>query len=217
MRFFLDTANRGDIAQAHQWGLIDGVTTNPSLLAKEGGDWRAVAREICDLVEGPVSLEVIATETEAMIAEARDLVKIAPNVVVKIPMTLPGLQAVRDLAAQEIPTNVTLVFSPAQALLAAKAGASYISPFVGRLDDIGHNGMDIVAQILEIFQNYNFQAEVLVASVRHSNHVLEAAQLGADIVTLPIAVLKKLAGHPLTDQGLEKFLADWKTLDSSTS
>ncbi|MGM0644772.1 MAG: fructose-6-phosphate aldolase [Thermodesulfobacteriota bacterium] len=211
MRFFLDTANREEIAQANQWGLIDGVTTNPSLLAKEGGQWRTIAHEICAMVEGPVSLEVIATETEKMLAEARDLVKIAPNVVVKIPMTLAGLQAVRALAEQNIPTNVTLVFSAGQALLAAKAGASYVSPFIGRLDDIGHNGMDLVGQIMNIYANYNFQTQLLVASIRNINHVLESAQLGADVATLPMPVLRQLASHPLTDQGLEKFLADWKT------
>ena len=215
MRFFLDTANRDQIAQANQWGLIDGVTTNPSLLAKEGGQWHTIAHEICEMVEGPVSLEVIATETDEMLTEARDLVKIAPNVVVKIPMTLAGLEAVRALAEQNIPTNVTLVFSAGQALLAAKAGASYVSPFIGRLDDIGHNGMDLVGQIMNIYANYNFQTQLLVASIRHINHVLEAAQLGADVATLPMSVLRQLAIHPLTDQGLEKFLADWKTREQS--
>lgn len=215
MRFFLDTANRDQIAQANQWGLIDGVTTNPSLLAKEDGQWRTIAHEICEMVEGPVSLEVIATETDEMLTEARDLVKIAPNVVVKIPMTLAGLEAVRALAEQNIPTNVTLVFSAGQALLAAKAGASYVSPFIGRLDDIGHNGMDLVGQIMNIYANYNFQTQLLVASIRHINHVLEAAQLGADVATLPMSVLRQLATHPLTDQGLEKFLADWKTREQS--
>jgi transaldolase len=212
MRFFIDTANMDQIRQAKAFGLVDGVTTNPSLLAKEGGDWRKVVETICREVEGPVSLEVVGTTAGEMIAEARELIKIGPNVVVKVPMTLEGLSAVRELKAMDIPTNVTLVFSPVQALLAAKAGAAYVSPFVGRLDDVSQDGMELVEQILTINQNYLFETEVIVASVRSPMHVLRAALLGADVATIPFSVIKGLAGHPLTDAGLAKFMADWKTL-----
>ena len=212
MEFFLDTANLEEIKQAQELGLIDGVTTNPSLLAKEGGDWRAQAKEICQTVKGPVSLEVVATDAQGMVNEARDLVQFGPNSVIKIPMTLEGMKAVRQLREMDIPTNVTLVFSVNQALLAAKAGATYVSPFVGRLDDIGTTGMDLVAQILEVYDQYDFETQVIVASIRHPEHVLQSAQMGAHVATVPFAVLDKLASHPLTDIGLEKFLKDWKKI-----
>ncbi|MCF8031039.1 MAG: fructose-6-phosphate aldolase [Desulfohalobiaceae bacterium] len=212
MEFFLDTANLEEIEKAKEMGLIDGVTTNPSLLAKEGGDWRSQAREICQMVNGPVSLEVVATEAEEMVREARDLVQFGPNAVIKIPMTLEGIKAVNRLSEMDIPTNVTLVFSVNQALLAAKAGANYVSPFVGRLDDIGTTGMDLVYQILEVYAQYDFATQVIVASIRHPEHVLQSAQMGAHVATVPFAVLDKLASHPLTDKGLEKFLQDWKKI-----
>lgn len=211
MKFFLDTANLDEIARASEYGLIDGVTTNPSLLAREGGDWKAQARRICKVVEGPVSLEVLATDAKGMIREALELIKYGPNVAVKIPMIMEGLQAMRELSGQGIAVNTTLVFTPLQALLAAKAGAAYVSPFVGRLDDISHDGMEGVADILAIFDNYGFDTEVLVASTRSPRHVLQAAVLGADICTVPFALLEKIARHPLTDVGLEKFLADFET------
>jgi transaldolase len=210
MKIFVDSANLDQIKQARDLGLLDGVTTNPTLLAREGGDWKKRAREICAVTEGPVSLEVIATEHRAMLEEARELTGFGPNVVVKVPMTLEGLRATRALAEQNIPSNVTLVFSAGQALLAAKCGASYVSPFVGRIDDVGGSGMDLVGQILSMYDNYPFATEVIVASVRHITHVLEAAALGADIATVPFPVLLRLAEHPLTDSGLESFLEDWK-------
>lgn len=212
MEFFLDTANLEEIKRAQELGLIDGVTTNPSLLAKEGGDWRAQAKEICQMVSGPVSLEVVATEAEEMVNEARELVKFGPNAVIKIPMTLEGINAVRQLRDMDIPTNVTLVFSVNQALLAAKAGATYVSPFVGRLDDIGTTGMDLVGEILEVYEQYDFETQVIVASIRHPEHVLQSARMGAHVATVPFAVLEKLASHPLTDIGLEKFLKDWEKI-----
>jgi transaldolase len=212
MEFFLDTANLEEIKRAQELGLIDGVTTNPSLLAKEGGDWRAQAKEICQMVSGPVSLEVVATEAEEMVNEARELVKFGPNAVIKIPMTLEGIKAVRQLRDMDIPTNVTLVFSVNQALLAAKAGATYVSPFVGRLDDIGTTGMDLVGEILEVYDQYDFETQVIVASIRHPEHVLQSARMGAHVATVPFAVLEKLASHPLTDIGLEKFLKDWEKI-----
>lgn len=214
MQFFLDTANVNEIRQAQEMGLIDGVTTNPSLLAKEGGDWKQQAREICQLVQGPISLEVVATDTETMVLEAKELMRFGPQVVVKIPMGLEGLKAVRILESMDIPTNVTLVFSANQALLAAKAGASYVSPFVGRLDDIGHRGMDVVSQALTIYRQYGFESKIIAASLRHPEHVKEAAALGSHIATLPFQVFSKLASHPLTDIGLEKFLNDWHKLNS---
>lgn len=210
MKFFLDTAHVPHLREAAEAGLIDGVTTNPSLLAKESGDPVDVIREICKIVDGPISAEVVSLETEGMIREGLQWRKIADNIVVKIPMTLPGLKAIRALSQQGIPTNCTLVFSPIQALMAAKAGASMVSPFVGRLDDIQESGMDLVAQIVEIYQNYDFETEVLVASIRHPLHVVEAARMGADIATMPWNVLQGLAKHPLTDKGLELFLADWE-------
>lgn len=212
MKFFIDTANIQEIEMATEFGQIDGVTTNPSLMAKEGGDWRETAERICHLVSGPVSLEAVSMDTEGMINEAKELIKFGPNVVVKIPMILEGLKAVRSLSEMGIPTNMTLVFSPLQALMAAKAGANYISPFVGRLDDIGHNGMEIVSQILALNDNYAFDTEVIVASVRSTNHVLEAGMLGADIATIPYKVLAKFAAHPLTDKGLEAFIQDWENM-----
>lgn len=214
MKFFIDTANVKEIAQAHSLGLVDGVTTNPSLAAKEGindpVDFRALILEICNIVDGPVSAEVVATETEAMVVEARELASIHEQVVVKIPMTVDGLRAVRILSEEGIRVNVTLIFQAVQAMLAAKAGAAYVSPFIGRLDDINHRGMEIVEQILTIFENYGYDTEIIVASVRHPLHVLEAALAGGDIATIPYGVLMQLIKHPLTDVGLAKFLEDWR-------
>ncbi len=212
MEFFLDTANLEEIRQAQELGLIDGVTTNPSLLAKEGGDWKSQASEICKMVDGPVSLEAVSTRAEDMVQEAKELMKFGPNAVIKIPMTMDGMQAVTQLRSMDIPTNVTLVFSVNQALLAAKAGADYVSPFVGRLDDIGTTGMDVVSQILEVYANYDFDTQVIVASIRHPDHVLQSALMGAHVATVPYSVLSNLASHPLTDKGLEKFLQDWKKI-----
>lgn len=214
MKFFIDTANLKEIADAHSLGLVDGVTTNPSLSAKEGVndpvDFQAHILEICNMVQGPVSAEVVATETGAMVTEARELASIHELVVVKIPMTPDGLRATRILSEEGIRVNVTLIFQAVQAMLAAKAGAAYVSPFIGRLDDINHRGMEIVEQILTIFENYGFDTEIIVASVRHPLHVLEAALVGADIATIPYGVLMQLIKHPLTDAGLAKFLADWQ-------
>jgi transaldolase len=217
MKFFIDTANLDEIREAHALGVLDGVTTNPSLVAKEGISGRTGfekhIKAICELVQGPVSAEVVSVTTEAMLAEARDLARIDTHVVVKIPMTGDGLKAVRQLSEEGIRTNVTLVFSPVQALLAAKAGASYVSPFVGRLDDIAHQGMDTIEQILDIFSNYLFETEIIVASIRHPLHVLEAARMGADVATIPFKVIEQLVRHPLTDIGLAKFLEDWKKVE----
>jgi transaldolase len=210
MKFFLDTAHVPDIREASRLGLVDGVTTNPSLLSKEKGDPREVVREICKIVEGPVSAEVVSLEAEGMVREGLEWSRVASNVVVKIPMCLEGLKAIRTLHGQGISTNCTLVFTPIQALMAAKAGASMISPFVGRLDDIQAPGMELIEQIVGIFQNYDIASEVLVASVRHPLHVVDAARIGADICTMPWAVLQTLAKHPLTDIGIERFLADWE-------
>jgi len=210
MRFFIDTANLEEIRQAKAYGLIDGVTTNPSLFAREKEDWRTLAQKICAEVKGPVSLEVVGLTAAEMVREARELVEFGPNVVVKIPMTMEGLAAVRELTGMGIDTNVTLVFSPLQALLAAKAGATYVSPFVGRVDDVGGEGMALVEQIVTIFTNYGFSTQTLVASVRSPMHILQSALLGADVATIPFKVLEKLASHPLTDKGLAAFLADWK-------
>ncbi len=209
MKFFLDTANLDEIGQAIDMGLIDGVTTNPTLVAKEGREFRPLVEEICRIVPGPVSLETVSLEAEGMMAEARDLATIGNNVVVKVPMTSEGLKAVRACAAEGISTNVTLVFSPVQALLAAKAGASFISPFVGRIDDAGAGGMEVISDIMRIKSNYGFSSEIIVASVRHPVHVLESALLGADVATIPFKVILQLSKHPLTDVGIEKFLADW--------
>jgi len=210
MKFFIDTANVAEIKEAHRMGMVDGVTTNPTLIAREGRDFKTIVNEICAIVDGPVSAEVIALDEAEMVAEARDLAQLHPNIVVKIPMTTDGLKAVRTLSAEDIRTNVTLVFSPLQALMAAKAGATYVSPFVGRLDDLSQEGMLLVEQIVDIYSNYAFDTEIIVASVRNPLHVLEAALMGADIATIPFNVLKKLAAHPMTDKGIEAFLNDWK-------
>ncbi len=210
MKFFIDTGNIDEIKEGLELGMVDGVTTNPSLVAKENKDFDTVVREILEIVDGPVSLEVISEDADGMVAEGEKLAKLAENVVVKIPMTTEGLKATRRLSGLGISVNQTLIFSPVQALLAAKAGADYVSPFIGRLDDISHNGMELVEQILTIFDNYEFDCEVIVASVRHPLHVLDAALLGADIATIPFKVIKQLAGHPLTDVGLKRFLDDWR-------
>lgn len=212
MKFFVDTADVGEIAELAATGLLDGVTTNPSLVAKSGRNFFEVVQEICELVAGPVSAEVTAVSTDAMLAEGRRLAQIAPNVCVKLPLTWDGLKACRTLSQEGTQVNVTLCFTPAQALLAAKAGASFVSPFVGRLDDIGHDGMQVIAEIVEIFRNYRntLKTEVLVASVRHSGHVVEAARLGADVATMPPKILQQLIHHPLTDKGLAAFLKDWE-------
>jgi transaldolase len=210
MKLFIDTAEVGEIREAHSWGILDGVTTNPSLVAKTGRDFETVLREVCAIVDGPVSAEVVSTDAPAMLDEGQRLARIHRNVVVKCPMTAEGLKATRVLTDRGIRVNVTLVFSPAQALLAAKAGAAFISPFVGRLDDVGHDGMEVVGHILEILRHYTYPAEVLVASVRTPVHVIRAARMGAHIATCPFAVLQQLVKHPLTDVGLERFLADWR-------
>jgi transaldolase len=209
MKFFIDTANVAEIREASSMGMVDGVTTNPSLIAKEGLDFTDIIREICGIVDGPISAEVIALDAAGMIAEARELAKIHKNIVVKIPMTVDGLKAVRTLAEEGIRTNVTLIFSPLQALMAAKAGAAYVSPFVGRLDDLSQDGMVLVEQIIDIFDNYGYETEVIVASVRNPIHVLESALMGAHIATIPFSVLGKLAAHPMTDKGIRSFLDDW--------
>jgi transaldolase len=210
MKFFIDTANIEEIKKAWELGVINGVTTNPSLISKEKKEPVALFKEICAIVDGPISAEVIGTKADEMVKEAENLVKIHENIVVKIPMIEEGLKAVKRLTAAGIKTNVTLIFSPSQALLAAKAGATYVSPFVGRLDDISHNGMDIVADIQTIYENYDFDTEIIVASIRNPLHVIEAALIGADIATIPYSVIGQLIKHPLTDIGLEKFLKDWE-------
>jgi transaldolase len=210
MKFFIDTANTKEIKEAWDLGVIDGVTTNPSLIAKEKRNAIEVFKEICGIVEGPVNAEVVSLDSDGMVKEAQELAKIHKNIVVKIPMTKDGLKAVKALSGMGIRTNVTLIFSPNQALLAAKAGASFVSPFVGRLDDISHYGMEIVGQIMEIYENYGFDTEVIVASVRNPLHVLDAARMGAHIATIPFSVIDQLSKHPLTDIGLEKFLKDWE-------
>ena len=209
MKFFIDTANINEIKEANDMGMVDGVTTNPSLIAKEGRDFEEIIKEICEIVDGPISAEVVSTDTEGMLEEARKLSKIHNNIVVKIPMLVDGLKATRKLSEEGIKTNVTLVFSPLQALMAAKAGATYVSPFIGRLDDISQEGLLLVEQIVEIYSNYAFDTEVIVASIRNPLHVLESALMGADIATIPFNVLSKLAAHPLTDKGLKAFLDDW--------
>lgn len=210
MKFFIDTAEVGEIRAAHALGLVDGVTTNPSLIAKSGRDFKDVIREIASFVDGPISAEVIALDAEGMVREGRELAAIHENIVIKVPMTEEGLKATRIFSAEGIRTNVTLVFSALQALLAAKAGASYVSPFVGRLDDVGHDGMEGIEQIRTIFDNYGYTTEIIVASVRSPMHVLNAGLLGADICTIPPAVIGQLAKHPLTDVGIAKFMADWE-------
>jgi len=217
MKLFLDTGNLKDIETWTALGIIDGVTTNPSLIAKEGGDPRQIYQAICRMVGGPVSAEVIATDPEAMVREGRGLAALDEHIVVKVPFGKAGVRACRALAGEGIRVNMTLVFSAAQALLTAKAGASYVSPFIGRLDDISTDGLDLVEQIVDIYGNYEFATEVLVASVRHPMHVVEAARIGADICTCPPAVIEAMFKHPLTDIGLERFLADWKKLPGPTS
>lgn len=210
MKFFIDTANIDEIKKGLEMGMVDGVTTNPSLVAKEQRPFEDILRDICAIVDGPISAEVVSLDADGMVREARELAKLGENIVVKIPMIEEGMKAVKRLAAENIKTNVTLVFSATQALLAAKAGATYISPFVGRLDDISQIGMELIGDILTINRNYGFAAEVIVASVRNPLHVLEAALMGADIATIPFKVISQLAKHPLTDIGMEKFLADWE-------
>ncbi len=209
MKFFIDTANIEEIKKGLALGMVDGVTTNPSLISKEQQPFEEILDKICNLVDGPISAEVISMETGGMVDEARQLAKISDNIVIKIPMIEEGLKAVKQLSAENIKTNVTLIFSPTQALLAAKAGAAYVSPFVGRLDDISLNGMDLVSEIMTIMRNYGFPTEVIVASIRNPMHVVESALIGADIATIPYKVITQLAKHPLTDIGMEKFLADW--------
>ena len=210
MKLFLDTANLEEIRKGVELGVVDGVTTNPTLIAREGRPYRDVLLEICRTVDGPVSAEVVALDAEGMVREARELAAIHENIVIKIPVTAEGLKAVRALREEGVRTNVTLVFSANQALLAAKAGALFVSPFVGRLDDRGHEGMELIEQIVTVYNNFGFDTEVIVASVRHPMHVLEAALLGADIATIPYKVLQSLLAHPLTDLGLEQFLSDWR-------
>jgi transaldolase len=210
MKFFIDTAEIEEIKEAGALGILDGVTTNPSLVSKTGKDFRKLLDEILEIVDGPVSAEVISTDYENIVKEGKDLSKIHKNIVVKVPLIKEGLKAVKTLSDEGIKTNVTLCFSPSQALLAAKAGATYISPFVGRLDDISTNGMDLISQIVQIYRNYNYSTEVLVASIRHPLHLVEAALIGADVCTMPFDVIDKLFNHPLTDIGLDKFLNDWK-------
>lgn len=215
MKFFIDTANIEEIKEAAALGILDGVTTNPSLVSKEGKDFRKLLDEILKIVDGPVSAEVISTDYEGILKEGRELAKIHKNIVVKIPLIKEGLKACKTLTSEGIKVNVTLCFSPNQAILAAKAGATYISPFVGRLDDISTSGMDLISQIVQIYRNYNYKTQVLVASVRHPLHVVESALIGADVCTIPFDVIKKMFNHPLTDIGLEKFLSDWKKLKKS--
>lgn len=212
MKFFIDTANVEAIRKAHERGMVDGVTTNPSLVAREGRDFRAIVDEIASFVEGPISLEVVSEDAEGMLKEARELNGWIKNAAIKIPLTWEGLKATKICADEGIKTNVTLCFSANQALLAAKAGATFVSPFIGRLDDIGHTGMQLISDIVQIYANFGYETEVIVASIRHPLHVYEAALLGADIATIPPAVLDKMVRHPLTDIGIERFLKDWETV-----
>lgn len=209
MKFFIDTANVSQIREAEAMGILDGVTTNPSLIAKENGDFKEILTEITKIVDGPISGEVVALDYDGMMKEAEELASIHENIIVKIPLIKEGIKAVKSLTSKGIKTNVTLCFSPAQAILAAKAGATYISPFVGRLDDISHVGMDLVEQIAQIYTNYGYETEIIVASIRNPLHIIEAGLIGADIVTVPFNVIEQLFKHPLTDIGIEKFLADW--------
>lgn len=213
MKFFIDTANLAQIKEAASYGLLDGVTTNPSLVAKEGIEFRKLLEEILKIVDGPISAEVVATDFNGIMKEAVELAKIHKNIVVKVPLIKEGIKAVKALNEEDIKTNVTLCFSASQAILAAKAGATYISPFVGRLDDISHSGMDLIKQIVQIYKNYNYKTQVLVASIRHPLHLVEAALMGANVATMPFDVIEKLFKHPLTDNGLEKFLNDWEKLN----
>jgi len=210
MKLFIDSADIDEITEAQALGVLDGVTTNPSLIARTGKPFEQVVREILKVIDGPVNLEVVGTDAETMVAEGRKLAAFGENVVVKIPMLPEGLKAVKRLTAEGLRTNVTLIFSPSQALLAAKAGASYVSPFLGRLDDIGHEGMEVVAQIREIYDDYDYETEILAASIRSTLHFVEAARLGADVATVPLKVITSLTRHPLTDKGLAAFLADWE-------
>ncbi len=210
MKFFLDTANLDEIREVASWGVLDGVTTNPSLVSKESGKFEDLVREIAALVPGPVSAEAVSLKADEMVPEGRRLAALAPNVVVKVPIGIEGLKATKRLAAENIPVNMTLVFSASQALLAAKAGARFVSPFIGRLDDASEDGMALIEEIARIFENYRIESEIIVASVRHPRHVVEAALLGADIATIPYAVMAKLVQHPLTDVGIQRFLADWR-------
>ncbi len=209
MKFFIDTANIDEIKDANDMVMVDGVTTNPSLIAKEDGEFKDIIAQICQIVKGPVSAEVISLDYDGMVKEARELAKIAENIAVKIPMTVDGLKAVKTLSNEGIKTNVTLVFSALQALMAAKAGATFVSPFIGRLDDLAQEGMGLIEEIIQIYANYDFDTQIIVASVRSPLHVLDSALLGADIATIPYKVLKKLANHHMTDKGIEAFLADW--------
>lgn len=213
MQFFLDTANLDQIKEAASWGIIDGVTTNPSLVSKENMKFEELIKEICRIVPGPISVESVSTEAEDIVVESRELASLADNVVVKVPICLEGLKAIKTLSEEGIDVNTTLIFSPSQALLAAKAGARYVSPFVGRLDDISHDGLELVDEIITIYNNYGIETEVIVASIRHPLHVVEAALMGADIATMPFSSLEKLVKHPLTDIGMEKFLSDWKKVN----
>jgi len=210
MKIFLDTANLEEIRKGVEWGIVDGVTTNPTLIAREGVDFESRVKEICDLVQGPVSAEVTSTNFEGMVEEAKKLAKLSEHVVIKIPMTYEGIKAVKRLSQDGIKTNITLVFNPTQAILAAKAGATYVSPFIGRIDDVASDGMKLLEEIITIYNNYAFDTEIIAASIRHPMHTLEAAMLGVDIVTMPFAVLEKLFLHPLTDVGLERFAKDWE-------
>lgn len=210
MKFFIDTANIEEIKAANDWGLVDGVTTNPSLIAREKRPFKDIIEDICKVVDGPISAEAVSLDSEGLIKEARELAKIHKNIVVKIPMTLEGMKAVKAVTKEGIKTNVTLVFSATQALLAAKAGATYVSPFIGRLDDASHDGMELIEQILDIFGNYGFKTEIIVASVRNPLHVLDSARMGAHVATIPFKILEQLSKHPLTDSGMAKFLEDWK-------
>lgn len=217
MKFFVDTADLGEIQEANEMGVLDGVTTNPSLMRKAGGsDFHEHILKICEMVDGDVSAEVIATDYDGIISEAHTLAKIHGNVVVKVPLILDGIKAIRSLSSEGIKTNCTLCFSPNQALVAAKAGATYISPFVGRMDDISTSGMDLIEQIVAIYSNYDFQTQILVASIRHPLHVVESALMGADVATMPLKVIKQLIKHPLTDIGLDRFISDWKAYQAAT-
>lgn len=214
MKFFIDTANIGQIREAASIGVLDGVTTNPTLISRETGDPKEIILEICNIVNGPVNAEVVSLDWEGMVREGRELAKMHKNICVKIPMSKDGLKTVKVLSGEGIPTNVTLVFNPIQALLSARAGANYISPFVGRLDDIGSGGMELVGQIVQIFNNYAIETEIIVASIRHPMHVVEAALMGADIATIPFKVIEQMMKHPLTDRGIDQFLEDWKKVES---
>lgn len=212
MKLFIDTANVDEIKEIAEWGVVDGVTTNPSLIAKEKRDFKEVVTEITGIVDGPISAEVVSLKHDEMIEEAKELAKIHKNIIIKVPMTEEGLIAVKELHAMGIKTNVTLVFTSTQALLAAKAGASYVSPFLGRLDDISTNGLNLIEEIMDIFNNYSYDTEVIAASIRHPMHVVECARLGCDIATVPYKVFKQMLHHPLTDSGIERFLKDWESI-----